>query len=282
MANLPDFLIIGAMKCGTTTLAAQLAEQPGLFMTTPKEPNFFSDDDIYAQGMSWYENLFADAPKQALKGEASTHYTKLPTHPDTIDRLARVVEAPRIIYMIRNPVARAVSHYIHEWSTGVMGHDPVAEFARHDVLVSYGCYGMQIAPWIERFGPDAVCLTSLEQIKTEPQDELDRIGRFLGVSDRLVWQDDLGAQNVSSARARRIPLQGLLIDNPVAAALRRTLVPKALRERIREARTMKGRPDLPQSLIAELEARFSTDRDQLAGFFPGHAALTASYPFLSR
>ena len=59
---LPDFFIIGAMKCGTSTLQAQLARQDGVFMTTPKEPNFFSDDDIFAKGRAWYEGLFADAP----------------------------------------------------------------------------------------------------------------------------------------------------------------------------------------------------------------------------
>ena len=49
----PEFLIIGAMKSGTTTLQVQLASQPGIFMTTPKEPNFFSDDDVFARGMAW-------------------------------------------------------------------------------------------------------------------------------------------------------------------------------------------------------------------------------------
>ncbi len=61
--SLPDFLIVGAMKCGTSTLAAQLGAQPGLFMTTPKEPNFFSDDDVYARGMAWYRALFDAAPR---------------------------------------------------------------------------------------------------------------------------------------------------------------------------------------------------------------------------
>ena len=46
----PDFILIGAMKCGTTTLAGQLAAQDGVFITTPKEPNFFSDDAVYARG----------------------------------------------------------------------------------------------------------------------------------------------------------------------------------------------------------------------------------------
>ncbi len=83
----PDFIIIGAMKCGTSTLYEQLAAQPGVFMCTPKEPNFFSDDRIYANGLDWYRGLFAPAPAGALCGEASTHYTKLPTHPATLERL---------------------------------------------------------------------------------------------------------------------------------------------------------------------------------------------------
>ena len=60
----PDFIIIGAMKCGTSTLAAQLACQDGVFLTTPKEPNFFSDDEIYARGHGWYRSLFAAAAPQ--------------------------------------------------------------------------------------------------------------------------------------------------------------------------------------------------------------------------
>ena len=59
----PDYIVIGAMKCGTTTLAAQLGAQSGLFMTTPKEPNYFSDDDVFARGPDWYSALFdAAAP----------------------------------------------------------------------------------------------------------------------------------------------------------------------------------------------------------------------------
>jgi hypothetical protein len=59
--GLPDFLIVGAMKSGTTTLAAQIGAQKGLFITTPKEPNFFSDDPVYAQGLDWYRSLFEPA-----------------------------------------------------------------------------------------------------------------------------------------------------------------------------------------------------------------------------
>lgn len=279
---LPDFLIIGAMKCGTTTLQAQLAAQPGIFMTTPKEPNFFSDDPVWARGMDWYRGLYADARPGDLKGEASTHYTKLPTYPDTIARLRAQGIAPRLIYMIRNPLDRAVSHYIHEWSTARMGADPVAEFARHPVLVDYGRYAWQIAPWIDAFGPDAVLLTSLEQLTADPAGELARAARHIGLDGPVAWQADLGAQNVSAQRVRRFPLERLLIGNPVATALRRALVPKSIRTAIRQGRRIKARPELPPALRADLQARFLADRADLARLFPDHPALRLCYPFAAQ
>jgi hypothetical protein len=71
----PDFFILGAMKCGTTTLAAQLGRQDGVFMCEPKEPFYFSDDDVYARGPEWYHSLFRAAAPGDLIGEASTRYT---------------------------------------------------------------------------------------------------------------------------------------------------------------------------------------------------------------
>lgn len=275
--SLPDFLIVGAMKCGTTTLAAQLAAQPGIFMTEPKEPNFFSNDEIWARGEGWYRGLFAAAAPEDLKGEASTHYTKLPTYPRTLERLASLLERPRIVYMIRDPVERAVSHYIHDWSRGEMGSDPAAAFAQHGELVDYGCYGMQIAPFVARFGPGSVLLTSLEQLTAAPEEEFRRIGAFLGRA--VEWRAEIGAQNVSAERSRKLPFHGLLVDNPVATALRRTLVPKSVRTRIREGRRMTARPAVPDSLRRDMERTFARDRERLAACFPGHPALDLCYPF---
>lgn len=277
---MPDFMIVGAMKCGTSTLQAQLAAQDGVFMTTPKEPNFFSDDDVYARGIDWYRALYDGAGPDDLTGEASTHYTKRPTYPDTLARLQQTgAPLPRILYMIRNPLDRAVSHYIHEWTEARMGKDPVAEFQRHPEIAAYSCYAMQIAPFIAAAGADRVLLTSLEQIKADPDAEFARIARFLGLGAGAAWQHDMAAQNVSANRARRLPLQGLLLDNPVARTLRQTLVPKSLRTRIRARLTLQERPALPPTLIAELQDRFMEDRVLLARQFPDHPALSLCFPF---
>lgn len=279
---LPDFLIIGAMKCGTSTLQAQLAAQKGVFMTTPKEPNFFSDDAVYARGTGWYESLFEGAGPGDLKGEASTHYTKLPTYPETLARLAAVLEAPRLVYMIRNPVERTVSHYIHEWSTGALTGDMGAALETHPELVAYSRYAMQIAPWAEAFGAGRIHMVSLEAMQQDPQATLAAVGRFLGLPGVPVWQEDQARVNVSAERIRRFPLYGLVVDNPVAAALRRTLVPRGLRDALKRRLQMRRRPALPDAARRALEALFAEDLKALGRLFPDRGDLAASYPFLDR
>jgi hypothetical protein len=275
---LPDFLLIGAMKCGTSTLAAQLGAQPGLFMTTPKEPNFFSDDAVFALGRGWYEGLFAAAEPGDLKGEASTHYTKLPTYPETLTRMRAVLQSPRLVYMIRDPVDRAVSHYIHEWTEGRMSADPVSAFEQHPELIDYGRYAMQIAPFVAAYGAQAILITSLERLKADPGGELGRVCSHIGMTTPPVWRPDLGARNVSAERIRKLPLHGLLVANPVARTLRRALVPRALRARIRQARAYGARPELPDGLRMRLAAIFAEDRARILEMNLAGAADALSQP----
>ena len=277
----PDYILIGAMKCGTSTLAAQLGAQAGVFMTDPKEPNYFSDDAVFAQGADWYSALFDGAEAGDLKGEASTHYTKRPELPKTLERMTAAIPEVKLVYMIRNPMARLVSHYIHEWSQGVLSVSLEEALESHTPLVDYGRYGWQVAPFIEAYGKDAVLLTSLERLKSDQNGELARIAAHLGHTAPVAWVEDMATENVSSERVRRLPLHGLIVDNPVATALRRVLVPKAVRNRIRDARKMKSRPELPTSAIPGLEARFAEDRAILAGGFPGDPSLKLAYPFLT-
>ena len=95
----------------------------------------------------------------------------------TGEELAAVIEAPRLIYMIRNPVERTVSHYIHEWSMGVMTDDIGAALAAHPELIAYSRYAMQIAPWAEAFGTDRIHMVSLEVMQRNPQATLEAVGR---------------------------------------------------------------------------------------------------------
>lgn len=259
MSRLPDFIVIGAMKCATSTLHEQLAQHPGVFMSTPKEPNFFSDDDVFERGLGWYESLFAGAPAGTICGESSTHYTKLPTHPQTIERLGAVIDTPKLIYVMRHPIDRLVSHYIHAWTTREVsvGIDEAVE--QMPALVDYGRYAMQLSPWIERFGRDAVLCVFLPRLKAHANEEMARIGRFLGLREAPVWDHDLQAHNVSSKRLRESPWRDRVLNLPGMTTLRRTLVPQGMRDRVKKAWTMSERPALTAVSRLRLEETFDED-----------------------
>ena len=117
-APAPDFAIIGAMKSATSTLHVQLSAVSGVAMSSPKEPCFFSDDEIFARGEAWYDACFAHAGPGDLRGESSTHYTKLPTLPHACERLHRRRPDAKLLYVIRHPIDRLISHYVHGWTEG--------------------------------------------------------------------------------------------------------------------------------------------------------------------
>ncbi len=261
--TMPDFIIIGAMKCGTSTLQAQLGEQPGILMTTPKEPNFFSDDEIFARGGDWYSALFEGARPGDLKGEASTHYTKQPTYSQTVDRLVAAAPNAKLIYLMRHPIDRLVSHYIHEWTMGAVAKslddaaDPAAPY------VAYGQYYRQLAPYIERYGKECILPVFLERMNVVPEAELRRVARFLGHAGEVAWRHDLGSQNVSRDRIKRFAFYHQLVESAPATAMRRALAPKPLRDWIKARLQMRTRPSLSAAKQNALTEIFDQDLKQL-------------------
>ena len=261
--SLPDFVIIGAMKCGTSTLHAQLAAQPQFFMSEPKEPNYFSDDNVFAKGEAWYRGLFKDAPRGAIRGESSTHYTKLPTYPKTIERLGRLIPDAKFIYLMRDPVDRLISHYIHEWTQGVIACPIDEAVEKHCELIDYSRYAYQLGPWVQRFGKERILPVMFEEMTANPDDQLKRIADFLGAGGDVAWRKDLDAQNVSAERIRKFPGYKLIVDNSLATALRRMLAPRALRNLVKAKLQMREKPQLSASRIAMLDEIFSRDLSAL-------------------
>jgi hypothetical protein len=259
----PDFIVIGAMKSATSSLHDQLSRQDGFFLCTPKEPCYFSDDDVFAQGEDWYQALFAGAAETDLCGESSTHYTKLPRYPHTVDRIAAHSSTPKFIYVLRHPVDRLVSHYVHDWSFNVVPDTIGAAIDANPDLVDFGRYAYQIRPYVEHFGRDRIHAVRFERFTADPQRELDGIGAFLGHEGPLRWQE-LEAANVSAQRMRSSPWRDKLLDNKFAATVRRAVVPKSVRERVAGLWQMQDRPELPDALRAELEEIFDEDLADLS------------------
>ena len=264
MSRWPDFIIIGAMKCATSTLHEQLARQGGVFMSTPKEPNFFSDDAAWSRGVDSYRGLFADSPPGAVCGESSTHYTKLPTYPSTVDRMRRHLPTnTRFIYVMRHPIDRLVSHYKHGWSQRTITAEIDEAVKRHPELIEYGCYSRQLEPYLDAFGPARVLPVFFDRLEAAPQAELERICAFIGGPAGPRWIDDLPRQNVSGRRVQRTRLRSLLLDSPSLRGLARRTVPRRIRRRIEARWTIRVNVELSTETERKLTTVFDEDLARL-------------------
>ncbi|WP_424151570.1 sulfotransferase family protein [Sinimarinibacterium flocculans] len=195
------FLIIGAMKAGTTSLYADLCTHPAIFMPANKEPESLATDDVLTPGgRRRYAQLFGRARPGQWVGEASTAYTKWPDQPDAARR-AKDIWGPdlKVIYMVREPVARIVSHYNHDVQEGVQ-RAPFSEALRRDSrYLDYTRYARQLEFWLAEFGADAVKVLRFEDYVANKPTALAQLATHLGVPvDGFTGSD--GAANASDGK----------------------------------------------------------------------------------
>ena len=117
--TLPTFVVIGAMKAGTVSLRHYLDEHPDVFLGRGGrfgEPNFFVAEYNWPRGRDWYESLFDGAGGAAAIGECSPCYTWAHAFRGVPERMAQVVPEARLVYVVRDPIARMQSMYMHQVS----------------------------------------------------------------------------------------------------------------------------------------------------------------------
>jgi hypothetical protein len=185
--RIPDFLIIGAMKAGTTTLHAYLKRHPEINMALLKEPNFFSGPERFKGkwnlGEHWYRTLFGD--ESGLTGEASTSYTKFPRGKRVPERIRSLNPNAKLIYLVRHPVDRAISHYLHsvladrEMRTI---HDSLLK-ATGSNYVEVSCYYLQLEQYLPFFPRENICALSSESLWQKPREVLPIVAEFLGIDE---------------------------------------------------------------------------------------------------
>lgn len=263
MNKLPDFVIIGAMKCATSSLHDQLAQQPGIFMSELKEPNFFSNDEQYAKGIDWYLSNFRDASPDELLGESSTHYTKLPTYPNTIERLQKYLPNARFIYVMRHPIERLISQYIHEWSQREIKVDINQAIYQYPELIKYSLYTTQLKPYFETFGQENILPIFFEGMLSNKQKELERICEFIGYQGQAKWDEQLNASNISSQRMIKSRWRDFLVNTAGLREIRRWFIPKKIRDWVRNFWKMRNKPELNSENIKYLREIFDRDLEVL-------------------
>lgn len=178
--RLPDFIIIGAAKSGTSSLVQYLMRHPQIFMSANKEPEYYSRDAVYAQGIDWYRGLFAAARDDQICGEGSTTYSRWPHTPDVPERIERDIPGAKFVYIMRHPVARTYSHYAHHMRTGVtMTFEQALE--RDAIYVDCSRYIRQIERYLQRFDRERFLFLFQHDLKNDPRSILDRTQKHLAV-----------------------------------------------------------------------------------------------------
>jgi Sulfotransferase domain len=263
---LPDFLVIGAMKAGTTSMYLDLSQHTSVFFPTLKEPGNLARADVLTEpGRASYASLYRRAKDGQRRGDASTDYAKLPDVTGVPGRAFTVLGAQtRIVYLVREPVSRAVSHHHHLVARGQAPPNFEAALEAVPGIVEYSCYGRQVEPWIDLFGPGALLVVRLEDYAADRQATFDAVLGHLSLASSTVDRDDVG--NKSSVDPPAQGRSAVVRDNRAYRRLLRPLLPEGARRRLRRALlpTPPPRPDPPRlATVKALVARFEADQERL-------------------
>ncbi len=183
--RLPDFLIIGAQKCGTTTLYRDLLTNPSIEFAVDKETDrLLTDKVLGSAGRSEYATMYQRVSRSQLCGDASTTYSMLPDHQKVAERARLLLgSGVRIIYLVRNPIERIVSHHYHDVRRGAASTDINREVKSEHRYVSYSKYAYQLKPWLETFGRRNILAVDFHRYVNSRSTVLREINLFLGASD---------------------------------------------------------------------------------------------------
>jgi hypothetical protein len=185
-------LIIGAMKCGTTSLFSYLAQHPQISGCSKKEAFFFSDDRNWTKGFEWYQQLWNWNPNEhKIALEASVDYTRIPTYPNVAERIYSLKDRAnfKFIYIMRNPIERIESHYTHGKAQGWRSTQKMLSEEIDKELLEASQYARQIEEYYQRFCGDRILLLNFEDLKTEPFNLVRRVCDFLEVDPDYQFQE---------------------------------------------------------------------------------------------
>jgi len=212
--RLPDFIIAGAPRSGTTWLYSVADRHPEIRMAKPiaPEPKFFLRDDLFARGLDYYARTwFSDIPPGALAGEKSANYLESPR---AAQRIHDSLPSVRLVFVLRNPIHRAFSNYLWSRQNGLESESFSAALAREEereqsipeklryarphALYSRGLYADLLDPYLTLFPREQLLILRYEDIVCTPAETAVRLHGFLGVAPRP--QDGAGQPPANAIR----------------------------------------------------------------------------------
>ncbi|CDU13615.1 sulfotransferase domain-containing protein [Vibrio coralliirubri] len=184
--RLPNVLVVGSMKCGSTSLCRDLSAYDDIYTSENKEPNVLLDITSHDELRERYETVNVDYNGEKIIIDGSTDYSKL----DFSSIAAMNAESflgnnIKIIYIIRNPVKRVISHHKYMHIRYAIGTNDVnKDIYDNNNLTDYGLYFEQIKPWIETFGLERVKIVTLDRYSNDQVGVINELRAFLDLPKR--------------------------------------------------------------------------------------------------
>jgi hypothetical protein len=264
----PNFLVIGAAKSGTTSLCAKLAQHPEIFVSNPKELNFFSHDENYLdKGWPWYERFFADAGDAKAVGEGTPLYTYHAVRPHAPERIAKDLPEARLIYMVRHPLERIESHWRQIVHNGQTDQEFEQALRSNPEYIDASKYWRQIEQYRKAFPDERILILYFEEFTRDPDAVLRTTFEFLGVDPNVRIPDAAEPVNSGSLHFRDGAVLAGLRKLPGFAPLfnaARSVAPKPIKQRLLRI----VRSPLKKAQWSEELARWALDqvRDDVRAF----------------
>lgn len=179
-------MVIGAAKSGTTAISSGLALHPDICFSNPKETQFFSDTE-WRFKIDSYKKFFKES-NLPIYAEGSTNYTKHPHfNLDVHKDLHEYNPHLKLIYIVRNPIDRIISHYVHAYNRGYETNPNINEaIFSNPIYTDISRYYYQISKYISVFGKNQVKLVFFDDYTANPQSIFDEIFDFIDVSNITV------------------------------------------------------------------------------------------------
>lgn len=257
--SLPDFIIIGAQKCGTSSLHYYLSLHPEIFMSGEKELQFFSRDDRWGQGLDWYRSRFQEAGDR-LAGESSPQYTWHPFAPDVAERMHSVLPDAKLIYVVRDPINRLLSQYIDYlywfWEDRPLEEALADVEERPNRYIETGCYHYQLEQYLRFYKPEDILVIGTEELSEQTAATMKETLGFLGVDARFRTAEWEKRRN--KGEGKRLPnrfFRALMTDRLRFELLEPTRLPQWAARGLRHLINITGSDIETPKLSDELERR---------------------------
>jgi hypothetical protein len=280
---LPNLLIIGSAKSGTTSLHKYLSLHPEIHMAwpngvggtggravndaRPKEMRFFWRDD-WREQLDWYAAHFdVDAP---VRGEATPAYSAHPHHLGVPQRISAVIPEARLVYLVRDPVDRVVAHWVQARVDG--DRRPLESVLdapgwEDDPIVCPSRYATQLEQYLECFAPEQLLVVDQTDLRSRRRETLSRVFGFLGV-DAGFWTPEFDTDQNTRADKRELTSLGGPLYRRVLDPAGRRLAPASwqrARPRARHAlsRPVTERPVIEADAMERLRALLAPEAQRL-------------------